>query len=169
MEEKKERQKESKRKWRDANKQKIKEYRDTNKQKMKEYYIDNKEKLKDKQKEYYIDNNEKLKEQRKGYRDANKNKIKEAKKEYNQTQAGKKKNTISSWKNQHKILFKDKQESEFYYETYINTHRCTWCDVDFKNSSDRCFDHCHICSMPRAIICRSCNVKDEVPCVNCLL
>ncbi len=154
IEEQKERQKISRKKYRDANKEKEKEYR-----------IANKDKIKEADKKYRDANKEKIKE----YRIANKEKIKEHNKEYNQTQAGKKTKTISSWKNVSKIFFKDKQEVEFYYNTYINTHRCTWCNIDFKNSRDRHLDHCHTCCLPRAIICLQCNLKDEVPCVNCLL
>jgi len=129
--------------WNEANKEKIKEY-------LKEYRLANKEK-------------------RKEYRLTNKDKLKEQTKEYNQSVGGKKANIISGWKTKHKILFKDKEEAEFYYETYINTHNCSWCDIKFINSKDRCFDHCHTCGVPRAIICRSCNVKDLVPCSMCLL
>ena len=76
---------------------------------------------------------------------------------------------ICGWINDAKIKFVDRNEAKFYYNSYINTHRCTWCDKEFKNSSDRCMDHCHTCGLPRAIICRSCNTKDLVPCVSCLL
>ena len=68
-----------------------------------------------------------------------------------------------------KIKFADRNEAEFYYNSYINTHRCTWCDKMFKDSRDRCMDHCHTCGLPRAIICQVCNIRDVVPCVNCLL
>ena len=151
---------------------------------MKKYNIENKEKRKEKKKEYdkkyHKENKEKKKEYDKKYMEANKDKIKERKlkyieynkeyrKKYNKTDNGKKNNTIHSWIYRSKIKFADRNETEFYYETYINTHRCTWCDKIFKDSNDRCMDHCHICSLPRAIICRSCNKQDIVPCVNCLL
>ena len=132
-------------------------------------YKDNREKMLNQSKEWYDANKEKIKQQKKQYHIDNKDYIKEYQQEYRQTETGKKKITISVWKNDSKIKFKDKQEAEFYYNTYINTHRCTWCDIDFKDSKDRCLDHCHTCGLPRAIICRNCNFKDEVPCVNCLL
>jgi len=158
IEERKERKRIRDKKWYDANREK-------KLKKSNEWNEANKDKIKEKQKEYRLTNKDKMKE----YRLTNKEKIKEYTKEYNQTETGKKTRTISVWKNKCKILFKDKQEEEFYYNTYINTHRCTWCDVDFKNSKDRHLDHCHTCGLPRAIICTSCNIKDLVPCVNCLL
>ena len=112
---------------------------------------------------------DKNKEKVKEYRETNKEKVKEYDKEYNKTENGKKSKTISSWINNLKIKFADRNEAEFYYETYINTNRCTWCDKMFENSIDRCMDHCHTCGLPRAIICRECNVRDVVPCVSCLL
>jgi len=142
-EEQKQRNRVNKKKWYDANKDKVQEYRDTNKDKRNKYY--------------------------KEYRLANKEKVKESKKQYEQSVGGKKTITINNWKTKHKILFKDKEEAEFYYETYINTHNCSWCDVEFINSKDRCLDHCHTCGVPRAIICRQCNFKDLVPCSMCLL
>lgn len=158
IEERKERKRIRDKKWRDANKEKLKEAD-------KKYKEANKEKIKESKKKYRDANKQKMKE----YSLANKEKLKEQQKKYQQTETGKKAKTISSWKTKSNILFKDKQEAEFYYNTYINTHRCTWCDDEFKDSTYRHLDHCHICSMPRAIICRSCNRKDEVPCVNCLL
>jgi len=130
-------------KWKEANKEKIKEYnkkyREANKEKIKEYNI----KIKDKKKENNI--------------------------KYNKTETGKKNITISSWITKSKIKFDDRTQAEYYYNSYINTHRCNWCDEMFKDCRDRCMDHCHTCSLPRAIICRECNIKDLVPCVNCLL
>tara|TARA_R110000772_G_scaffold55899_1_gene127519 strand:+ start:1072 stop:1605 length:534 start_codon:yes stop_codon:yes gene_type:complete len=150
-----------------------KEYSEANKeilkQNQKKYHIENKDKLKQNQKQYYIDNKEKIIERTNKYNEANKEKIKEKRKEYIKTEICKKNNTISSWIYTHKIKFVDRNEAEFYYNSYINTHRCTWCDKMFKDSKERNLDHCHICSLPRAIICRSCNKQDLVPCVNCLL
>ena len=159
------------------NKDKIKEerkqYREAHKEKKKEYdkkyHIENKDKIKEYNKKYKEANKDKVKEVRKEYTEANKDKIKEYDKEYRKTEIGKKNSIINNWLNRSKIKFVDRNEAEFYYETYINTHRCTWCNIEFKNSSDRQLDHCHICSLPRAIICRSCNKQDLVPCVNCLL
>ena len=158
-------------------KEKRKEWRETNKDKLKEYYKEyyeknkdkNKDKLKKQQKEYREANKDKEIERHKKYRESNEEKIKEYAKEYGKTETGKKNIIINSWLNISKIKFADRNEAEFYYETYINTHRCTWCDKMFENSKERCMDHCHNCGLPRAIICRSCNNKDLVPCVNCLL
>ena len=140
-------QKRASKKWKEANKDKIKEYN----------------------KKYKEANKDKAKEVRKEYTEANKEKLKEYTKKYYKTEIGNKNRIIYSWIKTCKIKFADTNEAEFYYETYINTHRCTWCDKMFEDSKERNLDHCHICSLPRAIICRSCNTKDLVPCVNCLL
>ena len=149
-EEKRKRKNESQKRYIEANKERIKE------------------KLKESVKKYRDANKERIKEYHKEWTLTNKEKLKEYKKEYDQTEVGKKVGTISTWKKR-KIFFKDKEESEFYYETYINTHNCSWCDIKFINSKDRCLDHCHLCGLPRAIICRQCNLKDLVPCFMCLL
>tara|TARA_R110000772_G_scaffold206190_1_gene316826 strand:- start:55 stop:489 length:435 start_codon:yes stop_codon:yes gene_type:complete len=142
-------------------------YKDKEKKKLmdKKYREANKEKIKEQQKEYYIENKQKLKEYQKEYNIKNEDKIKDYRKSPNRNKTEK----ISEWTTKFKIKFADRNEAEFYYETYINTHRCTWCDKMFKDSKDRCMDHCHTCGLPRAIICKSCNNKDLVPCVNCLL
>ena len=158
-------------------KEKRKEWRETNKDKLKEYYKEyyeknkdkNKDKLKKQQKEYREANKDKEIERHKKYRESNEEKIKEYAKEYGKTETGKKNIIINKWITRFKIKFADRNEAEFYYNSYINTHRCTWCDKMFKDSKERQFDHCHTCSLPRAIICRECNIKDLVPCVNCLL
>ena len=131
----------------------------------KKYNQVNKDKTKQKKKEYYIQNKDKIKECRK----ATKEEKREYDKKYGKSENGKKNRIISQWINILKIKFDDRTQAEFYYNSYINTHRCNWCDEMFKDSSDRCMDHCHTCGLPRAIICRSCNNKDIVPCVNCLL
>ncbi len=181
-------QKRAQKKYREANKDKIKERRlkynlenkDKIKEKTNEYYLENKEKIKEqtniyrkankdkikeKQKEYNIEN----KDKRKQYREANKEKTKEYHKEYSKTDKRKQTRVISCWIKGHKIKFVDRNEAEFYYERYINTHRCTWCDKMFEDSRERQLDHCHTCGLPRAIICRECNFNDVVPCVSCLL
>tara|TARA_R110002153_G_C12979399_1_gene462400 strand:+ start:28 stop:453 length:426 start_codon:yes stop_codon:yes gene_type:complete len=131
----------------------------------KKYNQANKDKRKQKKKEYYIQNKDKIKECRK----ATKEEKREYDKKYGKSENGKKNRIIKNWINKCKIKFEDRNESEFYYNTYINTHRCTWCDKAFENSLDRHMDHCHTCGLPRAIICRSCNTKDLVPCVSCFL
>ena len=86
-------------------------------------------------------------------------------KEYRKSETGKKHQTITRWKEQG-IIF-DKEEADFYYENYIKSTNCNWCNKEYKNSKDRHLDHHHLCGRPRAIICHSCNRKDLVPCVVC--
>lgn len=40
---------------------------------------------------------------------------------------------------------------------YINTTHCEFCGKKFKNSNDRCQDHCHHAHTIRKVICRRCN------------
>ena len=158
----KEEKKEYMKEWRLQNKNKIKEYKEANKDKIKE-------KQKRADKKYYEKNIESIKEKKKEKYKYTRDKVIEKQTEYQKTENGKKNRIIHNWINKYKIKFADRNEAEFYYNSYINTHRCTWCDKMFKDSKDRCMDHCHTCGLPRAIICKSCNNKDLVPCVNCLL
>ena len=142
----------------------------------KKYNIENKEKIKEQRREYYLKNKEKINKNNKKWKEENKEQNKDTTKSYNKiyrethkNEISKKDSIIYSWINNHKIKFADRNEAEFYYNSYINTHRCTWCDKMFENSKERCMDHCHTCGLPRAIICKQCNFKDLVPCVNCLL
>ena len=155
-------QKRANKKYKEANKEKIKEQR-------RKYRQANKEKAKEYRKKWKEENKETEKEYSKKYYIENKQKIIKYGNEYQKTENGKKNRFIHNWINKHKIKFDDRNEAEFYYNSYINTHRCTWCDKMFKDSKDRQFDHCHTCGLPRAIICRECNVRDVVPCVSCLL
>ena len=129
-------------------KERMKEYN-------KEYRQNNKEKIKIKRKEWDLKNKDKIKIKQKEYR-----------KNYCKTETGKKRKTINGWKSQG-MIFDNKEEAEFYYENYIKSTNCNWCDKKYKSSQDRALDHCHDCGRPRAIICNRCNFKDLVPCVVC--
>ncbi len=130
-----------------------------------------KEKQKQNRKEYYLKNKEKLAKQNKEWALKNKDKHKlyqnEYQKEYRKTDYGKKKITILGWKARG-MVFDNKEEAEFYYQNWIKSTNCNWCDKKYKSSQGRALDHCHDCGRPRAIICNSCNEKDIVPCVLCL-
>tara|TARA_R110002012_G_scaffold13176_1_gene57084 strand:+ start:152 stop:697 length:546 start_codon:yes stop_codon:yes gene_type:complete len=168
-EENKEKQRLYNKEWREKNKEKKKQmdkkYREEHKEEYKEYCEANKDKRKEQLKQYRLENKEKLKEYRTQYIEANKEILKQKR----NTEIGKMKQKINKWITNYKIKFDDKNEAEFYYKNYINATNCSWCDKKFKNNLDRCMDHCHTCGVPRAIICRGCNNRDEVPCVNCLL
>tara|TARA_R110001592_G_scaffold59882_1_gene181921 strand:- start:272 stop:811 length:540 start_codon:yes stop_codon:yes gene_type:complete len=166
-EENKEKQRLYNKEWREKNKEKKKEmdkkYREEHKEERKKY--DMRDERKQYIKQYYIENIEKIKEQQKEWKETNKEILKQKR----NTEIGKMKQKINKWINNYKIKFDDKKEAEFYYKNYINATNCSWCDKKFKNNLDRCMDHCHTCGVPRAIICRGCNNRDLVPCVNCFL
>jgi len=66
-------------------------------------------------------------------------------------------NTIYHWKYRG-VKYND--FDELYY-IYIRTLKCSHCNKDFKNSTDRCLDHDHITGLFRAIVCKSCNNMDS--------
>tara|TARA_R110000823_G_scaffold469_1_gene2029 strand:+ start:353 stop:892 length:540 start_codon:yes stop_codon:yes gene_type:complete len=166
-EENKEKQRLYNKEWREKNKERKKQtdkkYREEHKEERKKYDMGDERKQYNKQ--YRLENKEKLKKHYKEYSEANKEILKQKR----NTEIGKMKQKINKWITNYKIKFDDKNEAEFYYKNYINATNCSWCDKKFKNNLDRCMDHCHTCGVPRAIICRGCNNRDEVPCVNCLL
>ena len=125
--------KEYKRKWREANKEKISQ----------------------KQKEWYEDNKEQISQKHKEYREANKEKISQKQKEWYQTPNGKKMIIISKWKQQGIIC-----DYEAIYDIYVETTKCDYCNKVFKSTKDRHLDHNHDTGEVRGILCQSCNIKD---------
>jgi hypothetical protein len=64
---------------------------------------------------------------------------------------------IKTWKRfKHPVI----TDFDVIYDIYINTHKCDFCKKTFKDSFDRCLDHCHMSGSPRGILCRSCNTLD---------
>ena len=114
-----------------------------------------KEEVRESNKKYREANKEKIKEYNKKYIEKNKEKILEKQKEYRHTPKGKKSQSIHSWK-QYGIIC----DYEAIYDIYINTHKCEYCNKEFKLARDRCLDHNHNTGEVRGILCRSCNVKD---------
>jgi len=45
------------------------------------------------------------------------------------------------------------------YSKYIQLKNCEICNAVFKNSKDKCLDHCHKTGEFRYVLCRSCNLK----------
>ena len=129
--------------------------------------LKDKEKQKEWSKQYYLKNKEKIDKNNKEWKLKNKDKHKEYDKAYRKTETGKKNKIIIRWKEQG-IIFDNQEEADFYYENYIKSTKCNWCDKEYEKSINRHLDHHHLCGRPRAIICRSCNLKDIVPCVLCL-
>ena len=134
-------------------------YYSENKEKLnkkhKEYREANKEAFKKRHKENYEKNKEKRKEQARLYRLENKEKISISKKKAYNTEKGIKQNRIQGWKRIGIVC-----DYEEIYNIYINTHKCNYCNKDFKNDKNRNLDHNHDTGMIRGILCMSCNVKD---------
>ena len=108
------------------------------------------------EKEYYQKNKQKIAEREKEYRDKNKDKIKETKKLYRQTPNGIKIKTISCWRTRGVIGDLDEL-----YDKYINTDKCEICEKVFTDTYDRCLDHDHETGEFRYILCNACNSYDS--------
>ncbi len=110
-------------------------------------------------KQYHIDNREKRKQQRKQHYNDNKQKIKEQKKQYDINNPEKK--TIWNWKKIGLIELEGVYTYESLYEYYVSINHCEVCETKFKNSFDKCLDHCHTTNIFRWVLCRNCNTQDN--------
>ncbi len=115
-----------------------KEYRKKNKEKLKQYREKNKEKTKQYQKE-------------------NIEKIREYKRKYKASPAGRKADTIYSWK---RIGLVCDNYCEL-YDKYLLAEYCDICNKKFNDRFDRCMDHDHETGLFRQFLCRSCNNHDK--------
>jgi hypothetical protein len=108
---------------------------------MREYHIKHKEKRNQYAREWYMKN-------------------KDYQVEYRKTDKGYKMNTISCWKNKHKI--KCDEEWDEVYEWWMSATHCDICDCEFKKGN-KCLDHDHTLEgyNVRGVICRSCNMRDN--------
>ena len=84
---------------------------------------------------------------------------KERTKKYQQSEKGKKFYTIRNWKSRGIIC----DDYDKVYDEYINTTECQLCNNTFKDSTERCLDHCHESGKIRNILCRACNTRDYRP------
>ncbi len=126
---------------------------------MKQYIIDNKEKIKEQRKQYRIDHKAEIKEQTKQHYDGNKEEINQRIKQYKIDNPVKcrKQYIIAKWKLRGII-----GDLSFIYDcAYITATHCWVCKKTFKDTNDRCLDHCHSSGEFRQILCRSCNVMDS--------
>ena len=109
----------------------------------KKYYVDNRESLRERNKQWNINNQEKKKEQKKKWDIDNPDKI-----------------TIYNWKRSGLIELEGVYSYESLYGYYLSINHCEVCNTKFKNSFDKCLDHCHITGLFRWVLCRSCNNQD---------
>ena len=110
-------------------------------------------------KKYYVDNRESIKEQNKQYKIKNRQKIKEQKKQWRINNHDI--NTIKNWKRRGLIELQGVYTYESLYEYYVSISHCEVCNKKFKNSFDKCLDHCHTTNIFRWVLCQSCNNHDK--------
>ncbi len=129
------------------NKEKIKKQR-------KQFYENNKERLLKEKRQYNIDNKEKKKQ----YDIDNKERKKVYMKQYYIDNH--EKFTIYNWIRRGLIELEGVYTYESLYEYYLSINECEVCKTKFKDSHDRCLDHCHTNNIFRWVLCQSCNNKD---------
>ena len=122
---------------------------------MKQYNIDNRELIKERNKQYYVENRQKIKQ----YNIDNRQRLQEQKKQYFVDNP--EKFTISNWKGYGLIELEGVYSYESLYEYYLSINECEVCKTKFKDSHDRCLDHCHTTNIFRWVLCRSCNTYDK--------
>ena len=70
---------------------------------------------------------------------------------------GHKTRTKSQWKQRGLVT----DNFDEIYNRYIHSSKCERCETSYKNSRDRCMDHCHITGKFRNILCKKCNNMDK--------
>ena len=129
----------------------------------KQYNIDNKEKINEHKRQHYADNNERLIDISRQYRIDHKEEVNErGRKRKQQWKIDnpvkyRKLHATKSWRRRGMI-----GDLSFIYDVaYITATHCWVCKKTFKDTNDRCLDHCHSSGEFRQILCRSCNVMDS--------
>ena len=112
-----------------------------------------------KRREYYNLNKDKINQYRRQFRKDNNELVNQKQRDYRKTEIGRRSYRIDKWLSRG-IIADDIMKV---YEIYKNATHCDYCNTEFENEFYRCLDHSHhITDAPniRAILCRSCNVKD---------
>ena len=125
----------------------------------KQWRIDNRERIKEQSKQYYVENRQKIKEQNKQHYINNREKLLEERKQHFIINHEKK--TIYSWKYKGLIELEGVYTYQSLYEYYLSIGHCEVCEIKFKDSHNRCMDHCHTTGLFRWVLCRSCNNRDN--------
>ena len=115
--------------------------------------IINKETKKQYNKQYRINNKEHIREKRKKYAPIYYQNNKEKLKQYSLSEIGRKRNGL--------IELEGVYTYESLHEYYISITHCEVCKTKFKDSYDRCMDHCHTTNIFRWVLCRNCNRNDK--------
>ena len=142
-------------------------YRENNREKINEinrkYRENNREKINEGKRRYYKEHKEEENERCRKYREEHKEQIAETYKKYRQTANGKKMETLLKWK--YRGLQESKEDLEWIYDLYLNQELCYSCDVKLTRngicSTEACMDHDHTTNRFRQICCRSCNSQDS--------
>lgn len=89
---------------------------------------------------------------------------------YRNSPKGYKSHRISNWKRNFLIT----GDLEIFYEIWYNATNCDLCNCNLspiykkQNKMDsRCLDHCPKCTIPKAILCRRCNINKLNKCLVC--
>ena len=70
---------------------------------------------------------------------------------------GHKTRTKSQWKQRGLVT----DNFDEIYNRYIHSSKCERCETSYKNSKDRCMDHCHLTGEFRNILCKKCNTTEK--------
>ena len=81
-------------------------------------------------------------------------------KRYRQSDKGKKSQRKIWWESRGVVFDNDFDEI---HDRYINSSQCELCNKVYKNSLDRCLDHCHTTGKFRNVVCQSCNHIRDIP------